>query len=325
MSVYRDKARGRYVFEFDARIDGQRVRARKILPKTWSRTQAETFGERERARLYNHVRNGHRAAHTIDDAVSKYLDYRCPELKSGRAAAAELAQVHWAFSGKPLTALDEVCREIARDGREDKPNRRPLAAATIRNRIRYLTAACRYAWKFHGMGETDPAARVSVPEVRNERHIYATRAEMLKLARACRNRTVRAIIRIAFYSGMRRGEILRAEPRAGLFVLETTKNGMPRRVPIHPRIRCCLSIYPITISVSTIVKHWMIAREATGLTHLHFHDIRHSAASEMINADIDLYTVGSVLGHRDPRSTQRYAHLATQTLATAVDRIGRRK
>ena len=57
---------------------------------------------------------------------------------------------------------------------------------------------------------------------------------------------------------------------------------------------------------------------------MRFHDLRHSAASEMVNAGVDLYTVGRVLGHRDPRSTQRYAHLTHDTLADAVGKIGRK-
>lgn len=44
----------------------------------------------------------------------------------------------------------------------------------------------------------------------------------------------------------------------------------------------------------------------------------------MVNAGVDLYTVGAVLGHRDPRSTKRYAHLTARTLADAVGTIGRK-
>ena len=60
------------------------------------------------------------------------------------------------------------------------------------------------------------------------------------------------------------------------------------------------------------------------MEHIHLHDLRHSTASEMINADVDLYTVGAVLGHKDPRSTQRYAHLMHQKLAAAVGKIGQK-
>ncbi|MCG1054099.1 tyrosine-type recombinase/integrase [Mycetohabitans sp. B5] len=55
---------------------------------------------------------------------------------------------------------------------------------------------------------------------------------------------------------------------------------------------------------------------------LHFHDLRHSAASQMINQRVDLYTVGAVLGHKSHASTQRYAHLATESLRDAITRIG---
>ena len=61
-----------------------------------------------------------------------------------------------------------------------------------------------------------------------------------------------------------------------------------------------------------------------GMEHLHFHDMRHSAASEMINSGANLYEVGAVLGHRSSQSTKRYAHLATDTLAIAIGLIGKK-
>ncbi|MHA6723801.1 tyrosine-type recombinase/integrase [Sphingomonas sp. RS2018] len=52
---------------------------------------------------------------------------------------------------------------------------------------------------------------------------------------------------------------------------------------------------------------------------LRIHDLRHSAASFMINAGIDLFAVGRVLGHADHKSTMRYSHLANDTLLAAVE------
>jgi integrase len=330
MSVYRDKARDRWIFEFDTRVHGQRIRARKILPKTWTKAQAEAFGRKEGERLFAQVRGGERDAHTIDDAVALYIDHHCSTLKAGDGTAAELARMHWAYTGKTLEQLADACREIANEGRKDgaKP-------ATIRNRIRYLTAACRYAWKHHGFGEHDPAARVAVPAVSNERHIYATREEMVRIARAIKPQNkhanncaeTRAVLRIGFYSGMRLSEILSAKlvNNDDFFFLGTTKNGKPRLVPIHPKIRSCLWIYRRPMPAKrTVQKQFTLARDRVGLGHFHFHDIRHSAASEMINAGVDLYTVGAVLGHQDSRSTQRYAHLATATLTAAVGKIGQK-
>ena len=83
---------------------------------------------------------------------------------------------------------------------------------------------------------------------------------------------------------------------------------------------------PLTINRSTLQKDIARAKAALGLTgKVTFHDMRHSAASEMINAGVDLFTVGQVLGHRDPRSTKRYSHLTAERLAGAVNLIGKKR
>jgi site-specific recombinase XerD len=51
------------------------------------------------------------------------------------------------------------------------------------------------------------------------------------------------------------------------------------------------------------------------------HDIRHSTASALINAGVDLYTVGQVLGHKSLASTARYAHLDMRSKIDAINKI----
>lgn len=70
----------------------------------------------------------------------------------------------------------------------------------------------------------------------------------------------------------------------------------------------------------TTVKHgWQTARKTAGLPDLRIHDLRHSAASFMVNSGVDLFAVGKVLGHASVQSTQRYSHLANDTLLAAVE------
>lgn len=318
MSLHRDKKRGCFVFEFDRVIEGQRVRARKQLPKTWNQAQADAFDRQESARLYSIATGLTKQKYTIEDAVSVYLKDRVPSLKSGYDIAHELALIYWAYKGKPLESLAEVCREYMDEAIKT------LAPATVRKRIRYLTAACRWAWKRNNMGESDPGARVVVPEVRNERQVYIDRAQMIRLARACTHRETRAAIRIAFYSGMRWGEIARAERVFSIpaFVLDDTKNGEPRIVPMHPKILACARY---EMPTRFIMHHnFTAAKVAAGMPELHFHDLRHSSASAMIEQGEDLYTVGGVLGHKSAASTRRYSHLSTGKLGAAIGRIGQK-
>jgi site-specific recombinase XerD len=50
------------------------------------------------------------------------------------------------------------------------------------------------------------------------------------------------------------------------------------------------------------------------------HDLRHTAASDMVAAGEDLGTVGAVLGHRSAQTTKRYAHYAVGRLEQALKR-----
>jgi site-specific recombinase XerD len=62
-------------------------------------------------------------------------------------------------------------------------------------------------------------------------------------------------------------------------------------------------------------------RRRAGLTNIRLHDLRHSFASFLVNQGVSLYTFQDLLGHRQPRTTQRYAHLAPNTLLEAVEVI----
>lgn len=321
MPIYRDKKRGSFTFEFDRVINGERVRAVKSLPKTWNQAQADAYDRQESAKLYALATRVERANFTIDEAVEKYLLERVPKLKSGKTVAEELGRLLPYYQGRPIEALADVCKAYKLKAKREDGGQ--LSDASIRIRIRYMTAACRWGWKHHSMGESDPAARVSVPQVKNERHYYASRAEMLTIAKQCHNKNARMAIRIGFYSGMRMGEILRAEVSGTAWVLRDTKNGNPRIVPIHPRVAVCARKFK-PMPKSTLTRNWENARNAAKLGHLHFHDLRHSSASEMVNAGVDLYTVGAVLGHKDSRSTARYSHLATDALSVAVGKIGQK-
>jgi integrase len=239
MPIYQDKARGRLVFEFDRYIHGHRIRARHLLPKGWSRAQADTFDRRESARLYAVATGVEGARHSIDAAVARYLSDHAPSLKHAKNLLIELRAMREWFEGRPMQDLPAVCAEYL------AAQRRHLAPATIRNRIAYLRAACRWAWKHHGMAESDPGARIVSPAVNNGRQVYLDRGQMLALAKACGHKGARAMIRVAWYSGMRLGEIERATPdfKAGVLVLTDSKNGEPRHVPMHPRILTCLRNY----------------------------------------------------------------------------------
>jgi len=316
MSIRWDTRNKRWRYEFDRVLEGRRHRLSRLLPRGWSQTEADAYDRQESARLYAVAAGVQSRDPLIDEAVVLYLRDKTA-LKSFKSTAEHLAAIAWAYTGKRLSELPEVAREVV-----DKAETAP---ATVRNRLACLKAAARWAWKQHGIVQADPTSRMQLPQVSNERQVYVARADMLRVCRACDHWQTQVAIRAAFYTGMRLGELYRVQVDGHTLVLHDTKNGDRRAVPAHPKIRHLLRLLPLTGPKITVQRAWQRARARVGLEHVTLHDLRHSAASEMVNAGVDLYTVGKVLGHRDSRSTQRYAHLTADTLAAAVGKIGGRR
>jgi site-specific recombinase XerD len=111
-----------------------------------------------------------------------------------------------------------------------------------------------------------------------------------------------------------------------------SKTGKARHIPLSqaaidaierlPRFEKCPYLVPNTKTkkpYECVKGAWDTVRNAAGVPDVRIHDQRHSAAPFMINAGIDLYAVGRVLGHADHKSTMRYSHLANEILLTAVE------
>jgi integrase len=56
---------------------------------------------------------------------------------------------------------------------------------------------------------------------------------------------------------------------------------------------------------------------------LHFHDLRHTFATRIVQVGVDLYKVQRLLGHKSPQMTQRYAHHYPESLRDGVDALER--
>jgi integrase len=187
-----------------------------------------------------------------------------------------------------------------------------------------LKAACRHAYQL-GWIDTNLSGRIRRLPEENQREVYLTAAQVEKLAKAAPTPACAAAIMIAAYGGLRASEILALTPasvRLGALLVERSKGGNPRLVPIAKRVRPHLSALPIGLDYWQLYKAFDVAREGAGLAHVHFHDLRHTAASFLVNKGVDLYVIGKILGHASPLTTQRYAHLADTTLRAAIKKIG---
>ncbi|WP_421857247.1 tyrosine-type recombinase/integrase [Oceanicaulis sp.] len=76
-----------------------------------------------------------------------------------------------------------------------------------------------------------------------------------------------------------------------------------------------------TQPTSCIKSAWNRIRKRAGLEDVRIHDLRHSFASFAVNAGAPLYAVGAALGHKELRTTQRYAHLTEDTVRDVASKV----
>ncbi len=72
---------------------------------------------------------------------------------------------------------------------------------------------------------------------------------------------------------------------------------------------------------SNIRRALTTALDSAKIHDFHFHDLRHTFATRMVQAGIDLYKVQRLLGHKSPIMTQRYAHHYPESLRDGVDAL----
>ncbi len=216
----------------------------------------------------------------------------------------------------------------------------PASADRLVILLRYLYNLA-IKWNTPGVKD-NPTKDVVLFNVNNSRERFLSAEELQRLAESVKqseNPLLEPIILILVLTGARKRELLDAkweefdlERRA--WRIPITKSGRPRTVPLSdaalevltgvPRIEGCEYAFanPKTRKpFVSIFSAWNAARKRAGLEDVRIHDLRHSFASFLINAGRGIYEVANLLGHTQLKTTQRYAHLADQTLREAVNTV----
>ncbi len=169
---------------------------------------------------------------------------------------------------------------------------------------------------------------------------FLEKEEIAKLLENC-SKHLRPIAITALNTGMRKGEILNlkwhdVDFERGIIHLYLTKNGEKREVPMNERVRQALIAvrkHPDSPYIfcgrdgrpyADIRKSFFTACDNSGIIDFRFHDLRHTFASQLVMAGIDLNTVRELLGHKSLEMTLRYAHLSPDYKKRAVDVLARR-
>lgn len=296
----------------DVHLGGQRVV--RSAGRGATREEARELEAKIRRDLHA-IRVGRAPGRTIEQAIARWLKGDARALRSYRKFLSHANALRPYIYRQPLTRIPEVVEEVKRDMLADG-----LSNATVNRRLALLRRVSRLAYADWGWLDRPILVRL-LPE-RNERHVYLTPDEVESLARACPNPAAGDMCRLAAYTGLRRGELFRlgrGNVVEGCLLLDAaTKTGRPRMIPLPGAALEIASRLPLPVSDQQLRLSFEVARAALGRPDLHFHDLRHTYASWLVQSGVPLRAVQELLGHSTLTMTQRYTHLAPEHLREAV-------
>lgn len=187
---------------------------------------------------------------------------------------------------------------------------------------------------------SNPANEVTLFQANNAKERYLSSEETARLHEALaqsENTQLKHIVALMLMFGCRKRELLDAkwehfDMERRNWRIPMSKSGKARNIPISakamellqglPRWNGCPYVVPNPNTLKpygNLFCAWDTARKRAGLPDVRMHDLRHSFASNLVNAGQSIYVVGKLLGHSQVKTTQRYAHLSDATLHAAVD------
>jgi site-specific recombinase XerD len=211
---------------------------------------------------------------------------------------------------------------------------------------RTLKAAFNKALEWDYISE-NPFVKVKLPKVQRVAPKYVTGDRLSVICEKINNEFVRAIIKTAFYTGLRLNEVVNLRwnnidlERRLIIVGDehfTTKSKKQRCVPICEELIKLLKV----LSERQEVNEGFVFCKPDGSAYtgdyaskcfkdacrtlgndegIHFHSLRHSFASNLVQKGVSLYVVKELLGHSSISTTEIYSHLNVESLREAVKKL----
>jgi integrase len=219
-----------------------------------------------------------------------------------------------------------------------------LKPATTNRQINTIKGCLSRAVEW-GVIDNHDLRKVKILTVDNSKVRYLSKDEELRLRESlkiCEISFLEVIVLLAMNTGMRKGELLSLEwshinfdNRIVTVDFQNAKSGTTRHIPLNTQAFATLKQWKkITNDIGFVFKDknnaqlkdfpfiWSTLLDKAQITNFRFHDLRHHFASKLVMASVDLNTVRELLGHSDLKMTLRYAHLAPEHKAAAVNLIG---
>jgi integrase len=272
----------------------------------------------------------------VDFLLSSGGNYTAKTQRVFRTAFNELERI---LGNVPLAQITE--REIERFL---TTKRAEASDWTARKHYTALASAFEAARKW-GYITRNPWRDVKKPKAREIYPLHLSKDEFECLLKAINDSHFRDLCICAVTTGMRQGELISlrwSDMDLGNRLIKvqnsevlTTKNKRNRLIPMNDAAYHVLSNRKQTSSCDyvfhrnrrrlnpdTVSREFKSAIRRAGLNDkLHFHSLRHTFATWLVQSNVSLYQVQKLLGHSNVSTTEVYSHLQPERLHDAVNRL----
>lgn len=330
-------------YYYDFTIRGKRHRG--SIPEARNHAQAQTAAEKIWDDIFNERYNPAppepEPELLFEDFVKEtYLPLQKTNKKRSYARDEQIAGVLCDFfSSRALkdikkSDVERFKRERSESQTKYERNRSP---ATVNRELAVLSAILTLAVDDE-LIPSNPCRRVKPLRMDNQRSRYLSTDEEKKLLEALEGQEwLKNIVTMAINTGMRRGEIFKlrwfdVDFARGVIHVRDTKTARDRVVPMNAAVREMLErqpkkgghVFPSPKTGGQLVdikRPFGVACEAAKVTDLRFHDLRHTAATRLADAGVNVIVIADVLGHGDIRTTKRYSHAMEESKREAMEKL----
>ena len=211
--------------------------------------------------------------------------------------------------------------------------------ATVNRELAMLSKAFSLAAKEWEWLKDNPVSRVSKEKENNARDRWLSKDEEKRLLDNSPE-WIKQIIIFSLNTGLRLGELIGLEWSRVDFsnkniLIDNSKNGEQRTIPLNKyaldvvtqrsRVRSLkcdyvfINRYGGKINPNSLRDAFRKILRKVEIADFRLHDLRHSFATRLTQSDVDLYKISKLLGHKDIKMTQRYAHHCPDSLREGVE------
>ena len=276
---------------------------------------------------------------SVEQLVRKYLDEHSKPNKKEETFKTDISCLKKILQHFGKLAISEVKpRHISKFIKIRRAD--GVSDTMINHELRLLRHAYNLAINSWELIEETPFAKIKIPRGDVRRVRYLSEDEEKRLF-AVLSPCLVPIVTIARETGLRLSNIANLTwEQVNFFnrmiIVETTKNGDPVGIPMTEKVNLALrDLNKIRRLDSDYIfgkngkpfSRWWISKsfkkvcKKAGIENFRFHDLRHDFCSRLVQRGVDLYTVAALAGHRNLKTTQRYAHLSPEKLKSGIEAL----